>query len=57
MQHWFSGGALLQANGDVHQMGGDFLISPSATLVLEHRSEDPVDRPSVDTLADALKRI
>jgi AhpC/TSA antioxidant enzyme len=40
--------------GDVHQLGGDFVIDARRRLVYVHRSVDPADRPPVDDLVRAL---
>lgn len=39
---------------DVRQLGGDFLVDRSGTVVWAYRSADPTDRPGV---ADILKAI
>ncbi len=41
---------------DTHQLGGDFVIGADGRLLLEYRSSDPADRPSVATLLAALDR-
>jgi hypothetical protein len=40
--------------GDVHQLGGDFVLGPERRLVYVHRSADPADRPPVSALLNAL---
>ena len=42
--------------GDIHQLGGDFLLDRSGRLMLAHPSTDPADRPTVQQLLDALGR-
>jgi len=42
------------ADADLAQMGGDFLIDETGTMVFAHRSEKAVDRPPVDALLQAL---
>lgn len=42
---------------DVHQLGGDFVLDRSGRVVYEYRSRDPADRPSVDELLDAVRRV
>ena len=41
---------------DVWQRGGDFILDRDRRLVYAHRSADPGDRPSVETLLEQLKR-
>lgn len=40
--------------GDPYQLGGDFVIDGQGLLRFAYRSEDPTDRPSVDTLLEAV---
>lgn len=42
--------------GDTRQLGGDFIVHKDGTLLFEHRSREPVDRPLVDTMVAALKK-
>lgn len=39
---------------DVLQLGGDFILNSRGDVVFAHRSADPTDRPSVETLLAAL---
>ena len=43
------------ATGDVKQMGGDVLIDPSGIVRLHHVSDNPADRPSVESLLDVVR--
>lgn len=43
--------------GDSGQLGGDFLVDAQGIVRLAHRSHDPTDRPSVDTLLSAVKKL
>ena len=40
---------------DVHQLGGDVLIDPGGTVRLHHASRIPIDRPSVESLLEAVR--
>jgi peroxiredoxin len=42
------------AHEDVHQLGGDFVISRRGQVVFDYPSSDPADRPSVSRLLAAL---
>lgn len=39
---------------DLFQLGGDFVLDADRRLLLAHRSADPADRPSADTVLAAL---
>jgi alkyl hydroperoxide reductase subunit AhpC len=41
--------------GDPLQLGGDFIVDSGGILRLSHPSHDPVDRPDVRTLLDAMR--
>jgi peroxiredoxin len=43
--------------GDSAQMGGDFIIDPHGILRFAHRSRDPTDRPTVETLMAVLRTL
>ena len=43
--------------GDSAQLGGDFVIDNQGVLRLAHRSQDPTDRPPVETLLDTLRQL
>ena len=49
-----AGEKLRPAQGDPHQLGGDFIIDAEGIIRLAHPSADPVDRPAVDTLLTTL---
>ena len=40
--------------GDTHQLGGDFVVAGNGRLQLAHPSRDPVDRPSISQLLQAV---
>ena len=40
---------------DVHQLGGDVLIDPKGIVRLHHVSRTPLDRPSVESLLEAVR--
>eukprot|EP00808_Paulinella_micropora_P001716 g45885.t1 len=42
------------ASGDPNQMGGDYLVNRQATLLLYHPSRSSTDRPSVETIKEAI---
>ena len=52
----FRGRMPSMAQEDVHQLGGDFVLDRAGQIVYEYRSRDPVDRPSVAELLDAVRR-
>jgi hypothetical protein len=41
--------------GDSAQLGGDFIIKPDGTFLLEYRSEDATDRPEALDLLGLLR--
>ena len=41
---------------DVYQLGGDVLIDPEGTIRLHHVSRIPIDRPSVESLLEVVRR-
>jgi hypothetical protein len=43
------------ADQDVRQRGGDFVIGRDGCLTLAYVSDDPADRPSVDTMMAAVR--
>ncbi len=47
---------LRKPSEDTLQLGGDFVIAPDGTLAYGFWGEGPDDRPSVDTLIDAVAR-
>jgi hypothetical protein len=54
----WKGGRIERTHGDdVRQGGGDFLVTNAGGLVYEYRSDDPADRPSIQSLKDAAERL
>ena len=49
------GERLRAAQGDPHQLAGDFVIDSTGIVRLAYRSFDPTDRPSVDLLLHAIE--
>lgn len=45
------------AGEDPLQTGGDFLVGPGRRVLWGHTSPDPTDRPSVDDLVAAARRL
>lgn len=39
---------------DIYQMGGDFLLDEAGKVLLSHPSKNPMDRPSVKTILQAV---
>lgn len=48
------GRELLGKRGDPHQLGGDFVVDARGIIRLAHPSQDPTDRPAVETLLRVL---
>lgn len=42
--------------GDTHQLGGDFVVDGNGRILLAHPSRDPVDRPSISELLQAVQQ-
>lgn len=42
---------------DIYQAGGDFLLDREGNVLFEHRSQDPADRPSAQTLLWKFDRL
>ncbi len=42
---------------DVLQLGGDFVLDGDRRVVFAHRSTDPADRPPVEALTTALRKL
>ncbi len=40
---------------DTAQLGGDFVVDRRGRIALAHRSVEPADRPSVESLLDVLR--
>jgi len=57
---WYYGKAILQRRatfskrGDLHQLGGDFIIDPHGAIHLAHPSRDPTDRPAIARILGTL---
>lgn len=49
------GDRLRKAQGDPHQLAGDFVIDGGGIIRLAYRSIDPADRPSVEMLLRAVE--
>ena len=47
--------AIKRSTEDTRQLGGDFVIDRSGTLTSGHWAEGPDDRPTVQTLVDAVR--
>ncbi|NQS91513.1 MAG: redoxin domain-containing protein [Chloroflexi bacterium] len=43
--------------GDSAQLGGDFIVDSKGILRLDYRSDDPTDRPSVESLLNQLREL
>jgi peroxiredoxin len=39
---------------DIYQAGGDFLLDREGNILFAHRSQDPADRPSAETLLGTI---
>jgi hypothetical protein len=53
----WKGGRLQRTHGDdIAQGGGDFLVAANGDVFYEFRSDDPADRPTVETLKAAVER-
>ncbi len=50
-----AGARLSRPTGDIHQLGGDFVVDSDGVLVYTYRSKRPDDRPSVEELVDAVR--
>jgi hypothetical protein len=46
-----------EAEEDMLQLGGDFLLSSERRLLYAHRSKDPADRPTATELVDQIRRL
>jgi len=42
-----------EAHGDIHQLGGDFIVDRWLNIIFCNRSTESTDRPSITTLLDA----
>lgn len=52
----FSGHKLHWPTDDIYQLGGDVLIDPAGTIRLHHMSRNPMDRPSLSSLFETIRR-
>jgi alkyl hydroperoxide reductase subunit AhpC len=52
---WRKGAKPQKVGSDVHQLGGDVLIDPDGVLRVNHVSEEPHDRPSVESLLAMMR--
>lgn len=43
--------------GNTFQMGGDFIVDTAGVLRYSYRMVEPTDRPSIDTLLTALRKM
>ena len=43
-------------SGDLAQLGGDIVLDAEGRIVFLHRSQNPADRPTVDTVLAAIRR-
>jgi len=42
---------------DLLQLGGDFVLDPSGRLVFAYRSQEPTDRPSIESLKGSIREL
>lgn len=42
---------------DTHQLGGDFIIDPAGVILFAHRSVEPADRPSVESMLAVVRQL
>lgn len=52
----FSGTNPGKPGKDLHQLGGDVLIDPEGIIKLHFVSEDPHDRPTVESILETIRR-
>lgn len=45
------------AGEDVLQLGGDFILTRERTMTFAYRSADPTDRPTVESLVEAVHAV
>ncbi len=56
VRRFFSGRAVRAAAGqDIRQRGGDFVVGRDGRLTLVYVSDDPADRPDVDSIVAACR--
>jgi hypothetical protein len=46
-----------EAEEDMLQLGGDFILSADRHLLYAHRSNDPADRPAAADLLDRIRQL
>ncbi|MEZ4711047.1 MAG: peroxiredoxin-like family protein [Caldilineaceae bacterium] len=51
------GQKLLGNRGDSEQLGGNFIVDANGIVRFAYASREPTDRPSIDTLMSALRRL
>lgn len=55
IRHMFGGRIVRSAHHqDVRQRGGDFVVGRDGRLTLAYVSDDPADRPSIDSIVTAI---
>jgi len=42
--------------GDLTQLGGDVVLDADGRIVFVHRSQNPADRPTIETIVTAIRR-
>ena len=42
--------------GDLTQLGGDVVLDADGRIVFVHRSQNPADRPTIETIVAAIRR-
>lgn len=53
----FHGHIPQRPQADTHQLGGDFIVDEAGVIRFAHRSVEPADRPTVDSLIRVLKSL
>ncbi|WP_448335778.1 AhpC/TSA family protein [Bellilinea sp.] len=54
-QKLLRGEKLIATGGDLHQLGGDFILDQNGQIVLAYYSHDPTDRPQPNTLLQSIQ--
>lgn len=49
------GEKLIATGGDLHQLGGDFILDQHGQVILAYYSHDPTDRPKPDILLQSIR--
>jgi hypothetical protein len=52
---FFQGKDIVGIIGDPHQLGADLLIGPEGKILMGYYSQDPVDRPSLEEIIQAVQ--